>query len=142
MVLMDMVDIEPLLATLPRILAAKGCFVFATAHPCFNSPHAKLLDSSADHAAGGAPTVRVNAYRTPSRSYDMAMRGQPVKTVFFHRPIADLLRPAFAAGLVLDALEEPCFPASHENSRPNSWGGRFHEFPAVLMGRLRNIRLE
>lgn len=140
MVLMDMVDVPPLLAALPRILGPGGSFVFATAHPCFNSPHAKLQDWSRNDEVAGPPTVRVDAYRTPSRSYDMAMRGQPVNTLFFHRPIADLLRPAFSAGLVLDALEEPCFPANHENTRPNSWGGRFHEFPAVLVGRLRNVR--
>lgn len=141
MVLMDMVDIGPLLGSLPRILVRGGSFVFATAHPCFNSPHARPENPDGPEAARRA-TVRVAKYRTPSRSHDMALRGQPVKTLFFHRPISDLLRPAFSAGLVLDALEESCFPANHESGRPESWGGRFHEFPPVLIGRLRNLIAE
>lgn len=138
MVLMDMVDTGPFLRSLPRFLASGGAFVFATAHPCFNSPHAHL-ESEGPNREGGAPAaVRVDAYRMPSCSRDMAMRGQPVKTPFFHRAISDLLRPVFSAGLVLDALEEACFPPDHDSGRRNSWGGRFSEFPAVLAGRFRN----
>ncbi len=56
----------------------------------------------------------------------------------FHRPLSELLRPAFEAGLVLDALEESGFPPEHpQGSKPDSWGGRFHEFPAVIVGRFR-----
>ena len=45
---------------------------------------------------------------------------------------------AFAAGLVLDALEERAFPAEHTGgSTPLSWNGRFSEIPPVLLGRMR-----
>ena len=138
MVLMDMVDTGPLLRSLSRILPSGGAFVFATAHPCFNSPHAHLESEGPNHEGAAPPSVRIEAYRTPSCSRDMAMRGQPVKTPFFHRAISDLLRPAFSAGLVLDALEEACFPPDHDSGRHNSWGGRFSEFPPILAGRLRN----
>ncbi|MQA91973.1 MAG: methyltransferase domain-containing protein [Gemmatimonas sp.] len=141
MVLMDMRNVEPLMSVLPRILARGASFVFATAHPCFNSPHARLENFGRD--GEGSPTsVRVEAYRTPSRSRDMAMTGQPVRTLFFHRSISDLLRPAFAAGFVLDALEEPSFSPDHRGGRASSWGGRFHEFPPVLAGRFRKRKQE
>ena len=135
MVLMDMSDIRPLFRALPRVLRPNGVFVFATAHPCFNSPHAQLELG----AAGSGGAVRVLAYRTPSRTPGEAIRGQPAKTLTFHRPLAELLRPAFAAGLTLDALEEAAFSPDHpQGVNPNSWGGEFHQFPAVMVGRLRS----
>jgi len=139
MVLMDMAEIQPLMQSLPRILVPGGSFVFATAHPCFNSPHAHLQDGTSGSTAVPSSSIRVDAYQTPSRSHDMAMRGQPAATLFFHRSISALLRPAFAAGLVLDALEESSFSTDHESGGPNSWGGRLAEFPAVLAGRMRRL---
>jgi 2-polyprenyl-3-methyl-5-hydroxy-6-metoxy-1,4-benzoquinol methylase len=133
MALMDMSDIGPLFRVLPRVLKPGGSFVFATAHPSFNSPHATL-----EREADAAGSIRVEAYQTPSEARGAAIRGQPAETLFFHRSLADLLRPAFESGLVLDALEEAAFPAHHpQGPRPDSWGGPFHEFPAVLVGRVR-----
>lgn len=133
MVLMDMSDIGPLFRALPRVLKPGGSFVFATAHPSFNSPHARL-----ERESDGRGSIRVEAYQTSSRVPGVAIRGQPAETPVFHRSLADLLRPAFEIGLVLDALEERSFPEGHpQGPRPDSWGGRFHEFPAVLVGRAR-----
>lgn len=136
MVLMDISEIEPLCQALKRVLRANGVFVFATAHPCFNSPHAQLEVGMGGPGTGAQ--VCVASYRSPTRTAEVAIRGQPAKTVFFHRSLSDLLRPAFQAGLVLDALEEAAFPPDHPSgSTPNSWGGLFHEFPPVMIGRLR-----
>ncbi|MGD2069142.1 MAG: class I SAM-dependent methyltransferase [Gemmatimonadota bacterium] len=133
MVLMDMSDVRPLFRVMPRVLKPGGSFVFATAHPSFNSPHARLEGESDSPA-----WIRVGSYQTASRVPGVAIRGQPVETPCFHRSLADLLRPAFEVGLVLDAVEERSFPEDHpQGPRPDSWGGRFHEFPAVLMGRAR-----
>jgi 2-polyprenyl-3-methyl-5-hydroxy-6-metoxy-1,4-benzoquinol methylase len=133
MVLMDMSDVRPLFEVLPRLLRKRGVFVFATAHPCFNSPHASL-----EVGAGERGEVRIRSYQTSSRTPGVAIRGQPAETLHFHRSFSELLRPAFQAGLVLDALEEPSFPADHSNgATPGSWGGRYTEFPSVLVGRLR-----
>lgn len=133
MVLMDMSDIGPLLRALPRLLKPAGCFVFATAHPSFNSPHASLA-----LGADGSGEVRIVSYQSESRTPGVAIRGQPAETPFYHRPLAELLRPAFESGLVLDALEEPSFPHDHPHgTKRDSWGGPYHEFPPVLVGRLR-----
>ena len=133
MALMDMSDVGPLLGSLPRLLGRTGVFVFATAHPSFNSAHASL-----EVGTEGAGEVRVLSYQTPSRRRGLAIRGQPAETFHYHRSLSKLLRPAFASDLVLDALEEPSFSAPHPNgTQPGSWGGRYHEFPPVLVGRLR-----
>lgn len=139
MVLMDMSEIGPLFRSLPGLLRPGGTFVFATAHPSFNSPHAHL--EAEDARDRTRPSVRVTAYRSSSRTRDIAIRGQPTRTLFFHRPLSELLRPGFEAGLVLDALEEAAFPPDHARGEsPASWGGRFSEFPAVLVGRFSKIR--
>ncbi len=133
MVLMDMSDVGPLFRCLPRILRPNGTIVFATAHPSFNSAPARR-----EIGSDGLGEIHVLSYRTASRATGAAIRGQPALTASYHRTLADLLRPAFAAGLVLDALEEPSFPPTHPHgSREDSWGGRYHEFPPVLVGRLR-----
>lgn len=138
MVLMDMSDIGPLLRSLPRLLQPTGGFVFATAHPSFNSPQASL-ESRPD----GSGELHVRSYLTSTRTPGVAIRGQPADTLFYHRPLAELLRMAFESGLVLDAVEEPSFPSDHpRGSKTDSWGGRYHEFPPVLVGRLRPFRCE
>ena len=131
MAFMDMSDLGPLLAAIP-FLVPNGPFVFATAHPAFNSPHVeRKLDAS------GQAIVTTRQYMTPSSSPEEAIRGQPVPHPHFHRSLSELLSAGFRAGLALDALEERAFPPAHETGRgPNPWGGAFSEFPAVLMGRL------
>jgi hypothetical protein len=70
------------------------------------------------------------------------MREQPIPHPYFHRPLSALLAPAFAAGLVLDAMEERAFPAENIGDDPAlSWDGRFSEIPAAIVGRLRRKAL-
>lgn len=133
MVMMDMSDLGPLFRGLPRILRPNGTVVFATAHPSFNSAPARR-----QIGGDGLGEIHVLSYRTPSRATGAAIRGQPALTASYHRTLADLLRPAFDAGFALDALEEPSFPPTHpDGAAKDSWGGRYHEFPPVLVGRLR-----
>ena len=135
MVLMDMSDLSALFGALPRVLKPGAPFVFATSHPSFNSAHAQL-----DAGGDGTSSIRVDAYMTSGESQGDAIPGQPTETWVYHRSLTELLKPAFAAGLILDALEERAFPADHpQGMRANSWGGRFHEFPAVLVGRMRAL---
>jgi hypothetical protein len=62
----------------------------------------------------------------------VAITGQPEPQPYFHRPISALLRPAFEAGLVLDALEEPSFAAAESEGFR-----RAPAFPPVLVCWLR-----
>jgi hypothetical protein len=68
------------------------------------------------------------------------MAGQPQPQWYLHRTLSDLLGAAFAAGLVMDGMEEPCFPPHvAEAAPPLSWR-RFTDIPPVLAVRLRLAR--
>ena len=132
MALMDISDHRPLLAAVPALVPT-GPFVIAISHPAFNSPHVRR---SVD--ADGRALATSSSYMSAQASADEAIRGQPVPHPHFHRSLSELLAPAFEAGLVLDALEERAFPASHATGTgANPWGGSYSEFPAVLLARLR-----
>jgi hypothetical protein len=75
---------------------------------------------------------------TPSVRRGVAIRGQPAPQLYFDRPLRLTLGAVFAAGFVLDALEERAFPPDHPpGSSPLGWGPNFSEIPAVLIARAR-----
>ena len=140
MALMDMADIRPLMTALPALLRPAGRFVFSVLHPCFNNPAAvqmgELQDS--DGALVTTYSVKISRYLTPFTREGVAMPGQPMPHPYFHRPLEELLGAGFAAGFVLDALEERAFPPENTGgSTALSWNGRFSEIPPVLVGRMR-----
>ncbi len=142
MAIMDLADPAPLFAALPSLLAPGGAFVFSVVHPAFNNPWTAQTASLEDRD-GELTTiyaVKVARYKTPGRRLGVAMAGQPKPHPYFHRPLAALLAPAFAAGLVLDGLEEPSFARENRGgSHPLSWNGNFREIPPALIVRLRRI---
>src|SRR5205807_6557003 len=109
MALMDIAAITPLLRALYRSLKPRGRFVFSIPHPCFNTNGSTLLAERNDYAGTGEITfgVRVSKYLSlmPKRAFAVASQGSP--HYYFHRPLSGLLRCFFAAGFVLDGLEEP-----------------------------------
>jgi SAM-dependent methyltransferase len=137
MALMDIPDVAPLASALPRLLARGGHFVFSITHPCFNRLGTRFVSESG-YEAGTAVSRRgllVTRYLTPAASEGIAIDGQPVNHLYFDRPLSLLLGPFFAAGLAVDALEEPAFPAN-EAGADLDWAG-FPEIPPVLVVRLR-----
>jgi hypothetical protein len=75
---------------------------------------------------------------TPTVSPAVAIPGEPLPKLFFHRPLQELLGTGFEAGFVLDGLEERAFPPDHRADRhPVSWGASFSEIPPVLVARMR-----
>ena len=67
----------------------------------------------------------------------VGMIGEPEAHYYFHRPLGQLLGACFAAGFVLDGLEEPSF-GPEETSRRRALGwGNFRQIPPVLAARLR-----
>jgi 2-polyprenyl-3-methyl-5-hydroxy-6-metoxy-1,4-benzoquinol methylase len=140
MALMDIAEIEPLMNALMVLLRPGGRFVFSIMHPCFNNPSTLQMGELEDRAGEIVTTysVKVPRYQTPFSQTGSAMHGQPEPHLYFHRPLAKLLAPAFEAGLVLDALEETSFPPENSGgTTPLSWNGRFSEIPPVLVVRLR-----
>jgi SAM-dependent methyltransferase len=103
MAVMDISDIAPLFRAVYDLLAEGGVFVFTTFHPCFARPEGR--------------------YMTPCAYKGEAIHGQPVLQNYYHRPLMDVLNPAFDLGFTLDRLLE----VADENP----------EMPAVLTVRLR-----
>jgi ubiquinone/menaquinone biosynthesis C-methylase UbiE len=138
MALMDIREIAPLASALPRLLAAGGRFVFSITHPCFNRLGIRFLSESGDDA--GTPVSRrgllITHYLTPVVGEGIAIEGQPVNQLYFDRPLSLLLAPFFEAGLTMDALEEPAFPATGAGATLD-WEG-LPEIPPLLVTRLRH----
>ncbi len=138
MAIMDMVDMEPMIAALARLLRPRGRFVFSVLHPAFNSGRATLVvERSEDDTGEWATThsVKVSSYIRPMTYLGVAIEGQPVVQRYFHRPISMLFDTCFGAGFVLDGIEEPVNDPS--TADPRSPGAVFAEVPGVLVARMR-----
>lgn len=138
MALMDMTAIEPLFRALARLLKERGRFVFSVPHPCFNLSGGKMVVEQEDRN-GELVTVhamKISNYLQPTQARGMGMVGEPEAHYYFHRPLHALFAPCFAAGFVLDGLEEPTFGEEHRNDRAFSWAN-FTGIPPVLVARMR-----
>ena len=138
MALMDLPTLEPLAHALGRVMKARGRFVFAVLHPCFNSCYSTMVieQELQDGNIVPAQSVKVSEYMTPAYGRGTAAPGQPVGSYWFHRPISMLLSPFFQAGFVLDAIEEPVSGPDDSSDRPFSWAN-YKGIPSVLVARLR-----
>jgi SAM-dependent methyltransferase len=139
MALMDMPDIAPFYRAAHRLLRAGGRVVVATAHPAFNSNNPIFYAEMADRDGALTTTrgVKIDAYLALPPTKATGAAGKPVPHLYYHRPLQALLGEAFAAGLVLDGLGEPAFPAEGADAaRPLSWSSLAH-IPPVLAMRLR-----
>lgn len=138
MALMDMATIEPLGAALARLLKPRGRFVFSVTHPCFNQTGATLMAEEVyrDGELVTVFSVKVTEYIRPVVRKGIGIRGQPEAQYFFERPLVALFGPFFAAGLVLDALEEPVFGPGTDRAGGFSWRN-YADIPPALVARLR-----
>ncbi len=138
MALMDMTTIEPLLHALARLLKPGGRFVFSLPHPCFNLRATKLVLELEDREGQLVETyaVTVSNYLHVPPGKGAGMPGEPAPHYYFHRPLSQLLGTCFAAGFVLDGLEEPAFDEEQAGQRPLSWA-RYTHIPPVLAARAR-----
>ena len=142
MALMDMPEIAPLMRAAYALLKPGGCFVFSLVHPAFNQTNATRFAEMVDRD-GQLVTVfgmKITQYMTSYIAWGAAIPGQPEAQPYFDRPLQATLGAGFAAGFVVDALEERAFPPDHpagNPARPLSWGANFSEIPLVLIARLR-----
>jgi hypothetical protein len=95
---------------------------------------------TADHEGSleSSFAIKVSGYMTPQSAQGIALVGQPKPQLYFDRPLHLLLAAGFAAGFVVNALEERCF--TQEEEKPNNslwWGSKFNDFPPVLIVRMR-----
>lgn len=139
MALMDIPLIDPLFRGASRLLRRDGRFVFATMHPAFNSNNPVFLHEKedTDGVVSDQYAVKLRAYLDMPPVKGAGAPGEPTPHYYFHRPLAELLGAAFAAGFVLDGLLEPAFTAADAaESRPLSWTC-FTQIPPILTARLR-----
>jgi len=138
MALMDIPVIEPLFRAAYRLLVKNGRFVFATAHPAFNSNNPIFVAEEADNQ--GQITIlnalKITKYLEIPPQKAVGAVGEPAAHYYYHRPLSQLLKAAFEAGFVLDGLEEPAFEQTEESQPPLSWYALF-QIPPILVGRLK-----
>jgi len=138
MALMDMTTIAPLLRALPRLLKPDGRFVFAVPHPCFNNNDMRMVleQEERDGVLAERHAVQLSNYLRLPAGKGAGMPGEPAPHYYFHRPLSELFGACFAAGLVMDGMEEPAFGPESSASRPFGWAN-FRDIPPVLVARLR-----
>ena len=138
MAIMDMAEVGPMFAAVHGLLKPGGVFVFSLTHPCFQAPFAVRYAEQVDQdgrmiqKAG----MKIDRYLTPQPFEGLAIVGQPVPSLIFHRPLSVLLTMCFDAGYVLDGLEEGAFDESVEADRELSWAN-LKEIPPMMAMRLR-----
>lgn len=138
MALFDLADSETLFQTLPKLLKPNGIFVFSLTHPCFNNASSMhTMEEFDDGEIKTIYSVKISRYMTPYHAMGLALRSQPKPQMYFERPLQYYLNLGFQNGFVLDGFEERAFPSDHPQSSPLAWGGKFSEFPPVIVARLR-----
>lgn len=139
MALMDMPTIDPLFAAASQLLKPAGRLVFSTMHPAFNSNNPIFLHEKEDRdgVVSEHYAVKLRAYLDMPPVKGAGARGEPTPHYYYHRSMSELLKAAFAAGFVLDALLEPAFEAEVKDSSTSLDWSRFRQFPPILSGRLR-----
>ena len=139
MALMDMPTLKPLFNAASRLLAAGGRFVYATAHPAFNSNNPIFVHEKEDR--GGAVydhyAVKLRAYLDVPPVKGGGAPDEPNPHYYYHRPLHQLLGDAFEAGFALDALLEPAFSLDDAEASPGLNWFKLWQIPPVLAGRLR-----
>lgn len=138
MTMMDMPVIAPLFRAVQRLLTDKGRFVFANMHPAFNSNDPIFFSEKADENGEIVMThgVKIRAYLDIAPMKGSGAPDEPTPHYYYHRPLKQILGEAFAAGLVLNGIEEPAFsPDNPESDRHLSWAGLW-QIPPVLTCRL------
>ena len=139
MALMDIPIIEPLFRAARRLLRPDGRFVFCTMHPAFNSNNPVFMREVEDNdgVVSDQFAVKIRHYLNMPPVKGSGAPDEPVPHYYYHRPLAELLGVAFAAGFVLDALLEPAFiPEDAAPAEGLSWRN-FWQIPPVLTARLR-----
>jgi 2-polyprenyl-3-methyl-5-hydroxy-6-metoxy-1,4-benzoquinol methylase len=140
MALMDMVTVEPLLRAFTHLLKPNGRFVFSIMHPAFNYAGGTTLGmEEAEDKDGHITTtyfVKVINYLNVPVAKGVGMPSEPAPHYYFHRTLGALLGACFAAGFVLDGLEEPAFGPEHGSEQALSWAN-FTNIPPVLVARMR-----
>jgi 2-polyprenyl-3-methyl-5-hydroxy-6-metoxy-1,4-benzoquinol methylase len=140
--LMDIPVIAPLFRAARRLLRTGGRLVIATAHPAFssNSPTVYAERDEIDGKFVVESGLKVHRYLDIAPYKSMGAPGENNAHYYYHRSLSELFGAAFAAGLVLDALEEPATLSPSAGSPYNPLS-RFAitQLPLVLAARFKGV---
>ncbi len=133
MALTNIADLGAAFATVRRILAPGGWFVFAIPHPCFDTPHAEWTDlPDPAHPVGRIVTGYLDERLwLSSRRYGGApgVRGRVAEQ---HRMLSTYLNVLSASGFILERTVEPGPSARQAEQVPGN-----REIPTLLLVRAR-----
>ena len=137
-VLMDLPTLVPLMHALAQLLWPGGGFVFSLTHPCFQNPGAARIveQDDRDGRLNIRHATKIFHYIDPLHYKGASVVNSPTAQNYFHRPLYLLFASAFAAGFVIDGLEEPTFDRPTPSARAMSWS-QFRQLPPLLVVRLR-----
>ncbi|KAK4154060.1 ribosomal protein L11 methyltransferase [Chaetomidium leptoderma] len=140
MAVMDVADLEPLARALRGLLADGGVFVATLLHPVFFTSNAtRNFNVGYSPVNGEYEVVRskvITEYMSVLPAVGIALPGQPVKQIYFHRPMHELFATFFKAGLVMDAMEELAFTEEDAEEKIES-NSNYTQLPAILAFRMR-----
>ncbi|KAK0744634.1 S-adenosyl-L-methionine-dependent methyltransferase [Apiosordaria backusii] len=142
MALMDIERLDVLASALPDLLNPGGVFVATVLHPVFFTCNpARSISISFDPVTGEQVTTRskvITEYLDVAPAKGIACPNQPVKQIYYHRPIHELLS-IFLKGreLVMDAIEEPAFTQDDFDDKRVESSTNFTQLPAILAFRLK-----
>jgi hypothetical protein len=85
--------------------------------------------------------VRISNYLQPTTDLSYGILNQPEPHYLFHRPLSALLSACFAAGFVMDAMEEPAYPPGATGPKNAFTWKKRPQIPPALVVRLRTTTL-
>ena len=135
---MDLPTIDPLLRAAAKLLKRTGRFVFSTGHPSFHTNESELTARQEQGEGEATQTFGVNVSRYASDwpHLSRGILGQPRPHWIYHRSLSTILKSCFAAGFVIDGMEEPTFAPDTRARSPFSWARR-PDIPPAIVIRLR-----
>lgn len=108
MVLMDLPELQPLIADVRAVLTADGVFIFSLLHPCF------FAQTPIEDPATGERYRKVTGYLDHQRRWITSFGGHH----HYHRPLSWYIELLTRNGLAITGLHEP--PTLPSHTRPVS----------------------
>lgn len=132
---MSMPVLRPMFGGAWRVLRPRGSFVVVTLHPGYATAGYKL-DKPEDETE--PPGLTINRYLSRYVTRGVTNTAQKERQLYFHRPMSELLGDAFAAGLVLDGMEELAAPQQPMEEARLMWNF-LPEIPMAVALRFRRV---
>jgi ubiquinone/menaquinone biosynthesis C-methylase UbiE len=99
--LMDIPDLEAVLAAVHRVLRPHGWFVYVIGHPCFLAPEARTVQDAAGRRGRWISDYFTERFWRSSNPQGVRRAGN------FHRTLASYINALIDCGFALERVEEP-----------------------------------